>query len=36
MADSKIKQLQTEEYNTDNTKKYENTVKIKFAQGGNP
>lgn len=36
MADSKIKQLQTEEYNTDNTKKYENTVKIKFVQGGNP
>ena len=36
MTEGKIKQLQTEEYNTDNTKKYENTIKIKFVQGGNP
>lgn len=31
-----IKQLQAEEYNPNNVKKYENTLKIKFVQGGNP
>jgi len=36
MPESQIKQLQAEEYNIYNTKKYENTLKIKFVQGGNP
>ena len=36
MTDEQVKKLQSEEYNANNTKKYENTLKIKFVQGGNP
>ena len=36
MTEEQLKQLKAEEYNPYNNKKYKNTLKIKFVQGGNP